>query len=203
MHAKGGAALGLRPFVWSDASLAYLTTRWAQGASASMIATELGGGASRSGVLGKAYRLKLPQPEFKRHRAGEDRMLLRRRGRGAAGSGRRAKSQISALRAAFQALGLEPPDGEPDASRDHVDAAKAFGAPCTLLELTALTCRWPVGTPGDPDFVFCGAAPLRRRPYCVAHCRIAYRPEGGERDSSAQAHGKLAPTNHDHKPTGA
>jgi hypothetical protein len=34
-----------------------------------------------------------------------------------------------------------------------------------------------VGDPDAPDFAFCGAAPFKRYPYCVAHCLIAYRPE--------------------------
>jgi hypothetical protein len=25
---------------------------------------------------------------------------------------------------------------------------------------------------------FCGAAPFKRYPYCLAHCLIAYRPDG-------------------------
>src|SRR5512139_327006 len=39
----------------------------------------------------------------------------------------------------------------------------------TLLELTAHTCRWPVGEVGAADFFFCGAEPMADRPYCAAH----------------------------------
>src|SRR5512143_2594905 len=39
----------------------------------------------------------------------------------------------------------------------------------TLLQLTAHTCRWPVGDVGDADFFFCGAEPTDGRPYCAAH----------------------------------
>jgi GcrA cell cycle regulator len=170
-------------FDWSAARIALLARRWAQGVSAGMIAKELGGGLSRCAVLGKIHRLKLPPPEFKRQQAGKGRP----RGRGAGRNRRRARSgKMSALWAAFQALGLAPPNGEPDGSLDHANAGKAFGTPCTLLELTALTCRWPVGAPGDPDFAFCGAPPFRRRPYCLAHCLIAYRPDGGECESQTR-----------------
>lgn len=41
----------------------------------------------------------------------------------------------------------------------------------TLLDLTAHTCRWPVGNPGEPDFFYCGAEPLAGLPYCAAHYR--------------------------------
>jgi GcrA cell cycle regulator len=56
----------------------------------------------------------------------------------------------------------------------------AFGPACGLLDLTAATCRWPVGEPGEADFAFCGAEPFKRYPYCLGHCLIAYRPDSGE-----------------------
>jgi GcrA cell cycle regulator len=60
----------------------------------------------------------------------------------------------------------------------------AFGPPCGLLDLTAATCRWPVGEPGEADFAFCGAEPFKRYPYCLAHCLIAYRPDSRESGES-------------------
>ena len=70
-------ALKLTRFAWSQDSIALLRRRWAEGASASSIARELGAGVSRCAVLGKVHRLKLKQPEFKRHHPDKDR--LRRR----------------------------------------------------------------------------------------------------------------------------
>jgi GcrA cell cycle regulator len=89
--------------------------------------------------------------------------------------------------AAFRALGLDALFGEPDGSVVHAHADQAFGPACTLLALTAETCRWPVGDPGEADFVFCGAAPLKRYPYCLAHCLIAYRPDGEREPQRAAA----------------
>src|ERR1700693_2395320 len=54
-------------FDWSKARIALLRRRWAEGLSANTIAKELGSGVSRCAVLGKVHRLKLKQPEFKRH----------------------------------------------------------------------------------------------------------------------------------------
>lgn len=45
----------------------------------------------------------------------------------------------------------------------------------TLLQLTKETCRWPIGTPGAPDFCFCGNPPIQGRPYCSGHTRISIR----------------------------
>ncbi len=35
-------------------------------------------------------------------------------------------------------------------------------------------CRFPLGDVGDPHFRFCNAEPREGRPYCAAHCAIAY-----------------------------
>src|SRR3954471_22417775 len=42
---------------WTDARIAHLKVRWSQGVTAQRIARELGGGLSRSAVLGKIHRL--------------------------------------------------------------------------------------------------------------------------------------------------
>jgi GcrA cell cycle regulator len=158
---------------WSEARVALLRRRWGEGASASAIARELSGGVSRSAVLGKIRRLKLARRHIKPR---QERASCRQ------SAGRRdgalpitASSGASALRRALQALGLAPPVCGPGTPQERPGANIAFGPPCALLELGDFTCRWPVGTPGEPDFVFCGAPSLARRPYCLAHCLIAYR----------------------------
>jgi GcrA cell cycle regulator len=47
----------------------------------------------------------------------------------------------------------------------------------TLLQLTNTSCRWPFGSPGTPNFHFCGASGAdveRSIPYCARHMRRAY-----------------------------
>jgi GcrA cell cycle regulator len=163
---------------WTDQRVALVARRWAEGASAETIAQELGPGVSRSAVLGKIHRLKLPQPKLKLRREPE-RERSRRRPRSAAKVGRSPRA--SALAIAFAALGLGPFHGQFEESAAPADANKAFGIPRALLELSACTCRWPIGDPENADFMFCGATPLKGRPYCRAHCLIAYRPESAER----------------------
>jgi GcrA cell cycle regulator len=49
---------------------------------------------------------------------------------------------------------------------------------CTLLELTNKTCRWPIGNPGEPGFLFCGSPKAnmeKNRPYCRYHSAHAYQ----------------------------
>ena len=45
----------------------------------------------------------------------------------------------------------------------------------TLEQLEAHHCRWPIGMPGDPDFVFCGENKEANISYCAGHASIAYR----------------------------
>jgi GcrA cell cycle regulator len=42
----------------------------------------------------------------------------------------------------------------------------------TLFELTAKTCRWPLG---DSPFTFCGNPTASDGPYCRCHSAVAYR----------------------------
>jgi GcrA cell cycle regulator len=180
-------ALGLARFDWSEARIALLRQRWAEGSSASSIAKELGPGVSRCAVLGKVHRLKLRQPEFKRRHWRKEKARRRPPAPRPAGSRRARGRGPSQLMAAFYALGLGAFFGEPDTRTVHQHAGKAFGPACGLLDLTAATCRWPVGEPGETDFAFCGAAPFKRYPYCIGHCLIAHRPDNGESEQRREA----------------
>lgn len=42
----------------------------------------------------------------------------------------------------------------------------------TIMDLADDTCRFPVND--GPEFLFCGAKPVKGKPYCAACCRIAY-----------------------------
>ena len=42
----------------------------------------------------------------------------------------------------------------------------------TMLQLTAETCRWPSGD--RPPYTYCGAPVHDDRPFCLAHCQLAY-----------------------------
>lgn len=44
-----------------------------------------------------------------------------------------------------------------------------------FVELKEKMCRWPLGDPKDPDFLFCGCDAVPGLPYCGDHARIAYQ----------------------------
>ncbi len=43
-----------------------------------------------------------------------------------------------------------------------------------VVELTAHSCRWPEGHPGEPGFHFCGKQVQSGKPYCPEHVARAY-----------------------------
>jgi GcrA cell cycle regulator len=49
--------------------------------------------------------------------------------------------------------------------------------PVTWMSEGHRLCQWPHGTPGHPDFGFCGMRALPDKPYCRQHCDLAYKPE--------------------------
>src|SRR3990167_2127547 len=69
----------------------------------------------------------------------------------------------SSLRVAIDAL--EKTDLQPDES--------PFA--CTLMKLTEVSCRWPLGDPKSQDFQFCGAQKVEGLSYCPRHAVLAYR----------------------------
>ena len=48
----------------------------------------------------------------------------------------------------------------------------------TLTDLSAATCRWPIGDPKHEDFRFCGKPVAASKPYCGEHCSVAYVGSG-------------------------
>ncbi|MEO5376097.1 MAG: GcrA family cell cycle regulator [Alphaproteobacteria bacterium] len=44
----------------------------------------------------------------------------------------------------------------------------------SVVELSALTCRWPIGDPRDANFHFCGKRVMTGKPYCPDHAAVAY-----------------------------
>lgn len=46
-------------------------------------------------------------------------------------------------------------------------------AAAAVASLAPHECRWPLGEPGDADFVFCGGTRLPHGSYCAVHARTA------------------------------
>ena len=118
------------------------------GFSCGQIAGEIG--LSRNAVIGKIHRLRLwrgtPPTVRTKMRPRRPAVLTQRR----------------ILEAAFvQAV---------DAEQTIASAGR-----CSLVELAAGKCRWPIGDPAATDFCFCGNGAVDGLSYCAGHARLAYR----------------------------
>jgi GcrA cell cycle regulator len=144
---------------WTTDRIELLKSHFAAGLSCREIANEIG--VSRNAVIGKLSRLNLTR---------EKKIEVRPDG----GKKNRPRSvprlQYRILRKLF---GEAPPPEEIETiqSEQH----------CSLLELSEERCRWPINSPGDEGFCFCGNQPLEGLPYCPGHSRLAYQPGSRQR----------------------
>jgi len=148
---------------WTDERIELLKSRFAAGLTSREIAGELG--LSRNAVIGKLSRLNLKRDN------GDD---GRRTSQQDAANGRRPRSVPRLQYQLLQNVYDEPPPAADDAPIDR-------GQHCSLLELSEARCRWPISSPGEKDFCFCGNRPLEGLPYCAGHSRLAYRPGSRQR----------------------
>jgi GcrA cell cycle regulator len=180
--------------VWTEARVARLTELWASGMSCAAIASDLKcfehcGDNGRSAVIGKIHRLKLPQPSGKMHRSGSHIQRPRapreaaptqsnhpflapppapRLRNGHDPSQRRNPSQN--ILASIALAETEP--GLPETLKG--DAPDGTGV--KFVDLERGQCKWPKGSPGEPDVEFCGCRALPDLPYCAHHTRKAIAP---------------------------
>ena len=171
--AAGGASPAgrrSRERTWTRRRVARLKERWIAGATAQRISDELGGGISRSAVMGKVFRLGIGELSPR----GGVRIL---RSAGPADNPRSATHltarELKLHRAFMMRICVDAPV---DASNPGVDANIPMAHRCGILALTPTTCRWPVGDPSSAGFFFCGDQAVRNEPYCVRHRNRARRP---------------------------
>lgn len=138
---------------WSDERVERLKELWAAGGSASQVARVIGGGATRSAVIGKVHRLGLP--------------LRQEAWRGQGNGSPRPRPPTPPKPAAP----AQPPPEPLEA------LVLDGGAHVTILTIGDKLCRWPIGDPMVPGFHFCGRAPQAGSPYCDGHARRAYQPK--------------------------
>jgi GcrA cell cycle regulator len=139
---------------WTDDRVETLSKLWRDGASASQIARNLGGGITRNAVIGKVHRLGL-SGRAAPHVPGAGRADQRRERRG------RLPRRPAPLRLAA------PP-------KPQVAPLPEAGL-ASVVSVRRGQCRWPIGEPQDDDFCLCGR-PAVRGAYCAPHGALAYKP---------------------------
>ncbi|SFI33127.1 GcrA family cell cycle regulator [Aerobium aerolatum] len=166
---------------WTDERVELLKKLWAEGLSASQIATQLGG-VSRNAVIGKVHRLKLSargrasaaQPRTKKAPSVSPAPVQKPVARPV----RSAPASVGATALAVQF------EAQP-AARAMVHMSENVVLPIsrnlTLIQLTERTCKWPNGDPLSEEFSFCGNEAGEAGPYCGYHSKLAYQPASERR----------------------
>lgn len=168
-----GASIG-----WSDERVEWLERLWADGATCSEIANEMGGGLTRNGVIGKVTRLGLP-----------------RRGKAGVG-GRPVRTQAApktAPKPVFRKTVMTPVQVksksgssfhrmvEKVVTAQEMPNIDSIVAPNPELQVSIMEargdhCRWPIGDPADIwTFRYCGGDASGDRSYCGFHAKLAYQ----------------------------
>ncbi|MGJ8564756.1 MAG: GcrA family cell cycle regulator [Alphaproteobacteria bacterium] len=145
---------------WTEDRVEVLTKLWAEGLSASQIATKLGG-VTRNAVIGKVHRLGLSG------RAKPSRPAVRRTPAAA-----KPKTRVASLPRTPKVVEVAEQAPPPPVEAKPLPN----GEYATILTIRDHMCKWPIGDPGATDFRFCGRKIKPSEPYCEAHCSVAYQP---------------------------
>ena len=160
---------------WTDERVELLKKLWADGLSASQIASQLGG-VTRNAVIGKVHRLNLSgraKPASTQTRPRKARQST------APASRPSSRPMVSGN----NALKMQP---TPAPRRVQVqvpieDLVVPISLKVSLLALNDQMCKWPIGDPGTENFHFCGHRNFNGLPYCEYHSRLAYQPANDRR----------------------
>lgn len=167
---------------WTDERVARLAKLWAEGLSASQIATDLGG-VTRNAVIGKVHRLGLSgraKPAGKSNAASRRKPAARAAGgNGGGGGGTRTRQTTRTVGNTVIKVDFEEDVAfRPKPVEDLVmPVSRELG----LLQLTEATCKWPTGDPTMPGFSFCGHSTNDDKPYCEFHNKLAFQPPSERR----------------------
>lgn len=162
---------------WTDERIGILKKMWKEGKSAAEIAKTLGKGVTRNAVIGKAHRMGLsgrPSPIKKQAapKKGKDAGAAPKKAAKAPRGGKKEKAAPAPVRGSRNAALPAREVEEPVSSGAEI---APLNGGITLLELTERMCKWPIGDPREPDFVFCGRGIRIGTPYCPDHAAMAYQ----------------------------
>lgn len=166
---------------WTDERIEELRKLWADGLSASQIASTLGG-VSRNAVIGKIHRLGLSGRVKAQGRSAPRRTPMAPREHKqtptppappTAAQPRVMAVGTAVVKVVEREAYVPAPVPEPAPAPMLAEVVPLRGG-ATLMDLKSSSCRWPMGDPSDPNFRYCGARSNVNETYCAAHAEIAF-----------------------------
>jgi GcrA cell cycle regulator len=163
---------------WTDERVELLKKLWADGLSASQIATKLGE-VTRNAVIGKVHRLGLAgRATTSRIRSARPRTNV------ALFPSRSSQVQYRTFGNTALKVASDPQERKSASViplRALPELEPAPEGVITLIDLKENMCHWPVGDPMEEGFHFCGRRKSFGIPYCEHHAAIAYNPAARRR----------------------
>ncbi len=163
---------------WTDERVELLKKLWADGLSASQIASKLGE-VTRNAVIGKVHRLGLAgRATTSRVRAARPRSNI------ALFPSRSPQVQYRTFGNAALKTAIQPQERKVASVIPLRALPELEPAPegiITLADLKESMCHWPIGDPMEEGFHFCGRHKGSSGPYCEHHGAIAYNPAARRR----------------------
>jgi GcrA cell cycle regulator len=143
--------------------------------SASRIAQEInllfGTKFTKNSIIGKAYRMRIPLSAKAPPRGGYKISATKKVAAPKIPAGKPTPRPQRIMTMPEAKMTVPTQVEESRVAIPHVTSRRI-----SIMELRKGTCRWPLGDPLKPDFVFCGADCAIGRPYCTAHAQTAYIP---------------------------
>ena len=176
---------------WPEHRTAEAVKLYLGGMSASQVARQLGGGLTRSAVVGKMFRMRIYKGGYG-GRPGDEALRARRKVR------EPSLPKVSVVEIPECGCATEAPSPAlqveivansliaPEAARS---LPPATGGSVPLINLEPRHCRWVVGDPKprSAETLFCGADRVGGSPYCEQHRNQARRePDTRERKQVAK-----------------
>ena len=143
---------------WTEDRVTTLKKLWTEGYTASQIAAIIFG-PTRNSVIGKARRLNLERRAPTRPRNPTTNQQTKKK--------MLHKIGVASLKPISIALVHR--------ARVITSAPIPKSKQIKLFDLTAQTCRWPIGDPRSADFCFCGHEPKEISSYCQFHFDLGRR----------------------------
>lgn len=175
-HAK---RLTIAKPTWTDVQIQEAITLYLMPMTASAVAEKIGrtkgavvGKLVRAGVMGKGGTHPRPRPPA------QDRATIRKRS-----AARRARLRKPLKPTTPQTASCP---STPVAISMLVDPMAARYTRVTLMQLTATTCRYPLGERADRATYFCGDECAVEVPYCVLHTKICYTTRAEQKRATAE-----------------
>lgn len=137
---------------WTDDKIKKLKKLWEKGLSTSEIGKKLD--VSKNAVVGKAHRIGLKSRPSPIKTTAKDK-------------------QKKGLKASKETNTKKSNDKKSKINADNL---------VKIEDLKPGMCRWPFGDPQLTDFHFCGEPTFKNKPYCLAHCAVAYTSPNAKKE---------------------